>query len=60
MQIFNRWGELIYETTNSTDGWDGTFKERQQPLGSYVYYLRLRNTVNNRIEKYTGTVTLIR
>lgn len=60
MQIFNRWGELIFETNSMLKGWDGTFKERQQPIGSYVYYIQLRNTVNTRIEKYTGTVTLIR
>ena len=60
MRIFNRWGELIYETNISTEGWDGNYKNRQQPLGTYVYYLEMRNTVNNNIENHTGSVTLMR
>ena len=60
MQIFNRWGELVFETKNSTMGWNGMFREREQPIGSYVYSIQLRNTLNNNIENYTGTVTLIR
>jgi gliding motility-associated-like protein len=60
MQIFNRWGELVFETKNSALGWNGMFREREQPIGSYVYSIQLRNTVNNNIENYTGTVTLIR
>jgi gliding motility-associated-like protein len=60
MQIFNRWGELVFENKNISRGWDGNFKEMQQPLGSYVYYIQVRNIVNNNIENYTGTVTLIR
>jgi gliding motility-associated-like protein len=60
MQIFNRWGELVFENKNIARGWDGSFKEMQQPLGSYVYYIQVRNIVNNNIENYTGTVTLIR
>ena len=60
MQIFNRWGELIYNSNSITNGWDGNFNDRQQPQGTYVYYIQLRNTVSNKIEKHTGTVTLIR
>ncbi len=42
-RIFNRWGELVYETTDLTEmqstGWDGTFNGEDQPTGTYVWTL---------------------
>lgn len=37
LEIFNRYGQLIFNTTNPDMGWDGTFKGLLQPQGSYVY-----------------------
>ncbi len=62
MSIFNRWGEKIFETTSQDPGWDGTFQERPQPVGVYVYQLQLRNKLNgaNTAVSESGNVTLIR
>lgn len=38
-KIYNRWGEQIH---NSTMGWDGTYKGKQQPVGTYVYMIVVR------------------
>jgi len=35
-EIYSRWGELLYETTDETRGWDGTFKALEQEIGNYV------------------------
>ena len=32
-RIFNRWGQLVFETTNIDEGWDGTFNGQPQPIG---------------------------
>lgn len=37
MQIFNRWGQLIYETDNANDRWDGTHNGQKVQMGTYVY-----------------------
>src|ERR1019366_5516519 len=37
LQVFNRWGEKVFETTDLFDGWDGTYKGMQQELGVYVW-----------------------
>ncbi|MBL0095619.1 MAG: gliding motility-associated C-terminal domain-containing protein [Bacteroidetes bacterium] len=37
MQIFNRWGQLIFETSNSNERWDGTYGGQKVPMGTYVY-----------------------
>lgn len=36
-KIFNRWGTMVFETTESSEGWDGTFKGRDMPAGVYIY-----------------------
>ncbi len=38
-QIYNRWGQLIFETDDSDEAWDGTHKNQPVPQGAYVYRL---------------------
>lgn len=37
MQIFNRWGQLLFESDNTELKWDGTFQGEPVPQGSYAY-----------------------
>lgn len=60
MQIFNRWGELMF-TTNALNGrgWDGKYNGIDQPLGVYVYLIKAE--FNNGLKKeFNGNVTLVR
>jgi gliding motility-associated-like protein len=60
MNIFNRWGQKVFETTSTTGrGWDGRFNDKEQPMGVYIYNITVKYK-NGRDEKYTGNVTLIR
>lgn len=38
-KIFNRWGELVYQSTQIDQGWDGNFNGHPQPIGVYVYII---------------------
>lgn len=62
-QIFNRWGETIYQSTDfqelSTKGWDGRFADQDMPQGVYGYRLEV-NFTNQRKVRRNGTITLIR
>ncbi len=58
-QIFNRWGELIYETTK-LDGWDGTHNGVKVPEGVYVWKVQYKRINGNEITEKTGHVTLTR
>ena len=60
MQIFDRWGNLIFETKDKTIGWDGYDKNGQLlPAGVYVYKLVMRLSNDQRTTQI-GDVTLIR
>jgi gliding motility-associated-like protein len=59
MQIFNRWGQVIFETTKTDGrGWDGNFNGSHQPEGVYIY--KISAIINEEQENYQGNVTLIR
>lgn len=60
MQIFNRWGQLIFDTQNPQGrGWDGNFNNKPQPSGVYIYKIDVV-LLNGSVESYTGNVTLLR
>jgi gliding motility-associated-like protein len=60
LQIFNRWGETVFTTTNiNSAGWDGTFGEKEQPMGVYVYAIKVILS-NGQQKLYHGNVTLVR
>lgn len=59
MKIYNRWGELLFESNSREMGWDGYYKGRLMPQDVYVYRLDLVYD-NGRKETKIGDVTLIR
>lgn len=61
-RIYNRWGQLVHD---KTEGWDGTYNGKQQPVGVYdfyiVYYEEDASKPGEKIEvKKQGSVTLLR
>ena len=59
MQIFNRLGQLVFETKNPATGWDGRFKGTGQDPATYVYYIAFKDFRGEAVRK-RGTVILIR
>ena len=57
-QIVNRWGQLVFETTNTNGAWDGTFNGVPQDMGVYFYFLKY-DCAGKTLEA-KGDVTLIR
>lgn len=58
-KIFNRWGTVLFRTTDGRTGWDGSYKNQPQPFGVYGYVIRIAYE-DGYVETYKGTVTLIR
>lgn len=40
LKIFNRWGQLVFETNDITQGWDGTFNGKAQSMDTYAYTIK--------------------
>lgn len=57
--VYDQYGELQFHTTSKDLGWDGTYRQRAQPVGVYVYYLEAITNDGNLIKK-KGTITLLR
>lgn len=59
MQIYNRYGELVFETDDPNASWDGTYRGRA--ISNNVYHFYIRATQNNgRVIEETGPITVIR
>jgi len=59
LTVYNRLGEKIFETSDMTKGWDGTFKGVKQPMDIYVWVVQLTSP-NNIEQKVKGIVTLLK
>ena len=58
-RIFNRWGNMVFETTNVEEGWNGEYKGVPQPVGVFVYQVQAV-TKSGKIFTKQGNVTLLR
>lgn len=58
-RIYNRWGNMVFETKNIAEGWDGKYKDEPQAFGVYVYEIQ---AVSNSGKLFTkrGNITLLR
>ncbi|MFN7115615.1 MAG: gliding motility-associated C-terminal domain-containing protein [Saprospiraceae bacterium] len=58
MIIFDRWGSKIFQSTDSTAGWDGLVNGVAAQQGAYVYFISVQE--NGKEKTFSGTITLIR
>ena len=59
MQIFNRWGEMIFASNSAENGWDGTLNGQPQQEGTYLFNLEAVDFAGRQI-KENGSFVLIR
>jgi gliding motility-associated-like protein len=59
VKIYNRWGEMVFESNDIEQGWDGNFHGKKSESGSYAYYLTV-NCENQEQYFSKGNITLIR
>jgi gliding motility-associated-like protein len=58
-RIFNRWGNLVFETNDINKGWDGTYNGVAQPMDVYVYEVEAVTSTGEIFKKH-GNTTLLR
>lgn len=58
VQIYNRWGTLLYEQPNGyLKPWDGTYEGKKLPIGTYYYVIDLKD---DRFSPLTGPITIVK
>lgn len=60
LQVFDRWGELMYESTNPADTWDGKYKGKELDPAVFVYVLDIQFIGEQASNRYKGNLTLIK
>ncbi|MFB6456018.1 gliding motility-associated C-terminal domain-containing protein, partial [Chitinophaga sp. Hz27] len=60
LRIFNRWGELIFLSSDQHRGWDGKYKGTPVDVGTYVWWLTYKKSANGTANVLKGEVTVIR
>jgi len=62
LTIYDRWGEIVFESKDSSTGWDGYNKYRRRVCqeGSYIWSVRLEALPSQEVKKYKGHVNLLR
>ncbi len=58
-RVYNRWGKLLYDNEDPSNGWDGTDNGEPAPSDVYVYYIVIRYPDGQEFTEQ-GDVTLIR
>ncbi len=59
LRIFNRWGEMLFNTTDLTEGWNGTCKGNLMPEGTYVFRAKITDLSGREFQR-SGSVVLLK
>lgn len=60
LNIYNRWGELIWQSQNIEAQWDGTYNGKPVPSGMYTWSFKARNKLDDSKFTKTGYVQVLR
>ena len=60
LEIFNKWGETIWETHDIKAEWDGTYHKGVVPEGTYIWRAMYKELENDGRKIHTGYVNVIR
>jgi gliding motility-associated-like protein len=58
--VFNRWGEVLFESQNAKIGWDGTYGGQPAPQGSYIYQITFKELSRDKRNVIRGHFNLLR
>ena len=59
LTVYNRWGQVYFQTKDAALGWNGRFKHQEAEGGVYIYYLEMTGLSGHRLSE-KGTIMLIR
>ena len=60
MKVFNRWGEIVFQTNDKSIGWDGKIKGIALTTDVFIYVLQYKEINSDELYTLKGTMTLIK
>lgn len=60
IQIFNRWGEMIWESNDPNEGWDGTYGGRVMQEGTYNWKASVKDIYSDNKKEFRGSMTILK
>ena len=60
LQVYNRWGELIWESHDVNAAWDGTYNGTPVPQGAYTWVIRTKEMISDKKYVWNGLINLIK
>jgi len=60
MLVFDRWGQVVFETYSASEGWDGTYKGKRLTTGTYLWRIVFGESTTDSNHLITGNVSLIK
>lgn len=60
LKVFDRWGEVVWETMDTEASWDGTYQGKIVPYGSYTWVIETKEKVTDKKFTWTGSISIIR
>jgi gliding motility-associated-like protein len=60
MTLYNRWGEIIWESRDINEGWDGTYNNSIVPIGSYAWTIQLKALKTDYRQVLSGSLNVLK
>lgn len=60
IQIYNREGQIVYKSSNISNGWNGTINGKTIAVGTYYYIIKARGQYDTTLKQKSGSITLLR
>lgn len=60
VEIFNRWGELMWESYDASAEWDGTYKNQKVPQGAYTWKMSYKELNSDGRSQYVGYINVLK
>lgn len=60
LKVYNRWGEILWESHDPSAAWDGTYGGKTVPDGTYIWIIQTKDMVTDNKYEYKGQVTILR
>ncbi|PWH81438.1 T9SS type B sorting domain-containing protein [Brumimicrobium oceani] len=60
LEVFNRWGETVFESQDPDGEWDGTYGGKLVKAGTYMWVIRVNDFENDNKHEFNGSVNVLR